>query len=338
MDEDERNPMWRRALAVLLVVMALSLAGVLALGTQVSSILSTVGAPIGLPGPGGGSETGSESGPGEGPETGGEVSEPEGGAGGSGGIAALQDARRPDLLIIRQGTITIQVADIDAALADAGRAVVSLGGYESGSARSGRGDEARAQVVYRFPASSWQAALVAIRGVGEEVLDEESRTTDVSAEVVDLEARIRNLQVTEAAMQSIMDRATVIKDVLGVQAELTHVRSEIEQLSSKAAHLREQAAMSTLSVGFVLRPTPVIARQEARFDPGREAEAATARLVGMLQGLAVAGIWFVIVWLPVLVLFAIIATIVVMVGRRARGRSNAGAPSVPTNPGAVAKS
>lgn len=105
-----------------------------------------------------------------------------------------------------------------------------------------------------------------------------------------------------------------------MQAQLTAVRSEIEQLSSKAANLREEAAMSTLTVAFVLPETPAIARQEATFDPGGEAEAATASLVGILQGLAVAGIWFAIVWLPVLVVLAILAGATFLVARRVRSR------------------
>ena len=314
MDDDESKPIWRGALGVLLVVMALSFAGMLMLGGQVSKVLSTVGASVSTP-------QGHVENPGSnaGPEQNGGDSD-GGDDGGSSGLVPFQDVTRPDLLIIRRGSIAIQVADIDAALADAGGAIGSLGGYESGSTRTGRGDDARAEVVYRFPASSWQAALVAIRGVGEEVLDERSETTDVSAEVVDIEARIRNLQVTEAAMQSIMDRATVIKDVLSVQAELTRVRSEIEQLSSKAANLREQAAMSTLSVTFVRPETPAIARQEAGFDPGGEAEAATASLVGILQGLAVGGIWLAIVWLPVLLMLTFVSGVAFLVIRRVRGR------------------
>jgi hypothetical protein len=322
MDEDGPNPVWRRALAVLLVVIGLSVAGTYLMGGQVSKILSTVGASVGTPGQGAGAGGGSGSEPDDGSPDDGPPDDGEGGDPGAaddpGEIAALQDAGRPDLLIIRQGTITIQVGDIDAALTDAGAAIASLGGYESGSARSGREEDARAEVIYRFPASSWQSALVAIRGVGEEVLDEHSQTTDVSAEVVDLEARIRNLQVTEAAFQAIMDRAAAIKDVLEVQARLSRVRSEIEQLTSKAAHLREQAAMSTLTVAFVVAPTPVVARQKASFDPGGEAEAATARLVAMLQAIAVAGIWFAIAWLPVLVAFAIVAGVTFLVIRRFR--------------------
>lgn len=341
MDEDEPTPIWRQVLAVLLVVMTLSVAGVYLLGGQATRILSTVGSsvdtpddardpqPYGGPGQYGGEDDGhgsdsGDSGSGTGSGDGGD-------GGGSGGIAALQDVARPDLLIIRRGSIAIQVIDLDAALADAGGAIASLGGYESGSTRTGRGAEARAEVVYRFPAASWHAALVAIRGVGEEVLDEQSETTDVTGEVVDIEARIRNLRVTEAAMQSIMDRATAIKDVLSVQAELTRVRSEIEQLSSKAANLREAAAMSTLSVAFVLPETPAVARQEAAFDPGHEAEAATAQLVGIVQALAVAGIWFAIVWLPVIVVLGIVAGVTFLVVRRVRSRPTGNAsPLAPT--------
>lgn len=316
MFDEEGSVDWRRALLVLLVVMGLAVAGLALMGGQVNRVLSTVGAAVGD-----GAVVVPDDNPGSGAEPGSGDGEPASQRGsGQDDIAALQDASRPDLLIIRTGSITVEVADLDLALGDAGRAIGALGGYESGSLRSGRGEHAGAQVVYRFPAASWDEALAAIRGVGSEVLDEHSETADVSAEVVDIEARIRNLQVTEAAFQSIMDRATAITDVLDVQDELTRVRSEIEQLSSKAAHLREQAAMSTLTVSFALPETPVIARQEARFDPGRETEAATARLVELLQALATAGIWFGIVWLPVLTAIGVLGGVAFLVSRRLRGK------------------
>jgi uncharacterized protein DUF4349 len=331
MDEDGSNPNWRRLLAALLVVMTISVAGLALLGTQSSRILSTVGASVGTPGGGQAlgpkGQPGSGEGPGSGNEgQGGDTNGPDGAS----DIAAMQDAARPDLLIIREGSITIEVTDLDAALDDAASAIVALGGYESGSLRSGRDEHAGAQVVYRFPAGSWEEALAAIRGLGDDVLDEQSQTSDVTSEVVDIEARIRNLQVTEAAFQSIMDRATVIKDVLNVQAELTRVRSEIEQLTSKAAQLRGQAAMSTLTVSFTLPETPPIARQEAGFNPGAEAETATARLVAMLQALATAGIWFGIFWLPILLALAVIALTGLFIGRRLTRSSGAADNAMPS--------
>ena len=311
------QPNWRVLLGALLVVLALSVVGLAFLGTGASRILSTVGASVGDGGaPAGGPEAGLGGASGEDPGN----EAPQGRGAGSGDIASFQDAARPDLLVIREGSMTLEVEDLDASLDAAGAAIAALGGYESGSERTGRGEHARATVVYRFPAADWERALAGMRDIGDEVLDEQSQTSDVTGEVVDIEARIRNLRVTEAAFQSIMDRATAIDDVLNVQAELTGVRSEIEQLSSKSTQLREQAAMSTLRVEFVLPDTPIVARQEARFDPGRETEAATARLVEILQALATAGIWFGIVWLPVLLALGLIGGVGFLVSRRLRAK------------------
>jgi hypothetical protein len=243
---------------------------------------------------------------------------------------------RPELLIIKTGSIAIQAAELNPALADATKVVLGLGGYASGSERSGDGDDARASTTFRIPSARWDEALVAIRAIGEKVLDERSETVDVTGEVVDIEARMRNLETTERAFQSIMDRATVIKDVLQVQERLTAVRGEIEELASRAAHLREQAAMSTLSVTFSIKPAPVIAQQEARFDPGTEAEAATAQLVGILQSIATAGIWFGIVWLPILVALAIVGGIGLVIYRRLRPAPNGGGTPMTTAPGGTA--
>jgi hypothetical protein len=124
--------------------------------------------------------------------------------------------------------------------------------------------------------------------------------------------------------------------VLAVQQELTTVRGEIEELQATASHLREQAAMSTLTLFVSLKPAPVIAQQEAAFDPGSEAESATARLVGILQGLATAGIWFGIVWLPVLIGLGIASGVGVIMARWVLRRINAGVDVLPDASGGPA--
>ena len=111
-------------------------------------------------------------------------------------------------------------------MTSANHLIIGLGGYTSGSERFGDDDNAQASVTYRVPAARWDEALAGLRAIGEKVLEERSSTQDVTSQVVDLGARITNLQATERALQAIMDQATAIKDVLTVQAELTKTRAK----------------------------------------------------------------------------------------------------------------
>lgn len=233
-----------------------------------------------------------------------------------------------DLLIIKTGTLVLQVADIDAGLASATHQIDALGGYVSGSDRSGDGDTAQASVTFRIPAAHWDEALTGLRGIGTKVLGEQSKTQDVTGQVVDLGARIKNLQATEQALQAIMNRATEIKDVLAVQDQLTTVRGQIEEMQAQQSGLQEQAAYSTLTVTFSLRPDPVLTSQQ-QFDPKSQVDQASASLVGVLQALATAGIWFGIVWLPILLAIGLIAWIGLVVVRRVRRMSTPAAPGEP---------
>lgn len=242
------------------------------------------------------------------------------GNGNGGGDEVEFTAGQEGLLIIKNGSLALQVADIDAALNAAAQQVTALGGYAGGSDRSGDGDSAQATVTFRIPAARWDDALAGLRGLGEKILTERYSTDDVTAQVVDLGARIRNLETTETAFQAIMDRAVDIDDVLKVQAELTKVRGEIEQLAGQKTSLEAQAAFSTLSVTFALKPNPVLVSQE-QFDPAVEVNEASASLVSVLQGLATAGIWFGIVWLPILLTLGILTAIGVLVFRRVRPTS-----------------
>jgi Domain of unknown function (DUF4349) len=236
-----------------------------------------------------------------------------------------------DRLIIKNGSLVLQVTDIDAGLTAATDKIKALGGYVSGSKRSGDGDFDQATITFRVPAAKWDDALAALRGIATKVLGEDSTTDDVTTQVVDLGARIKNLQATEAALQGIMAKAVEIKDVLAVQAELTTVRGQIEQMTAEKTNLEGQAAMSTLAVTFSLKPDPVLASSQ-QFDPKTQVDQAAASLVSVLQGLATAGIWFAIVWLPILLGIAVIVVIGLFIARRVRRSTMA--PAAPVEPAA----
>jgi hypothetical protein len=239
----------------------------------------------------------------------------------------------PDRSIIKTGALALQVAAIDATLATATHQIDTLGGYVSGSDRSGDGDTAQASITFRIPAAKWDEALTDLRGLATKVLGEQSKTDDVTGQIVDLGARIKNLQATEQALQAIMNRATQIKDVLAVQDQLTTVRGQIEEMQTQQSQLQEQAAYSTLTMTLSLKPDPVLVSQQ-QFDPKSQVDQASASLVGILQALATAGIWFGIVWLPILLALGIIAWVGLVIARRVRRMTAPTAPAAPAEPAA----
>jgi hypothetical protein len=179
-------------------------------------------------------------------------------------------------------------------------------------------------VTYRIPAERWESTLAALRAVGDTVLAERTSSEEVTSQVVDLGARLANLRATEAALQAIMAKATKIPDVLEVQAQLTGVRQEVEQLTAQKASLEARAALATLTVGFALPPVVAVTQVREGWDPAAEIDRAAATLVGLGQGLLNAAIWVAIVVLPLALLVGLVVAAAWLLARRVRPRSTAG--------------
>ncbi|HYN48918.1 MAG TPA: DUF4349 domain-containing protein [Candidatus Nanopelagicales bacterium] len=223
-------------------------------------------------------------------------------------------------LIVRTGQLNLEVAVLDDAIVAAERAVTAAGGYVAASQRQGDDENAGAMVTYRVPVERWEATLAALRKVGVKVLSEQTGSEEVTSQVVDLAARLTNLRATESALQAIMVKATKIPDILEVQAQLTGVRQEIEQLTAQKQSLEERAAMATLTVGYSLPPTVAVAAVQEGWDPADEVDRAAATLVGLGQGVANAAIWFVIVLLPLALVLGVLVGVAWLVARRFRPR------------------
>jgi hypothetical protein len=231
--------------------------------------------------------------------------------------------------IVKTGQLSLEVNDIEGALSQAQATVVGLGGYVDQSNRSGTGTDATASITYRVPADEWDDALTALRKIGARVLSEQTGTSDVTSQVIDLNARITNLKTTEAALQSIMARTTAIADVIAVESQLSDTQGQIEELTAERDHLTNQAAMSTLTVTFQLPAATVTAQATQDWTLGSQIDQAGAALVRIGQGLATVAVWVLVVVLPLsfgaLVLFGILWVARRLLGRRRRRNAAAGA-------------
>ena len=234
--------------------------------------------------------------------------------------ATPPDGELPDgSLVVRTGTLHLEVADLLAAV-DAGRRVVAgHGGYVGASEEQHSSSGGWASVSYRVPVERWEDALGALRGLGR-VIEQQTEALDVTGQVVDLDARIANLRVTEAALQAIMDRAGTIADVLKVQQELTTVRGQIERLVGERDSLAQRAALATLTVIYEM-PGVAVTQEVRGWDAGREIESAVGSLVRVMQVLASLGIWLGIVVMPVIGPPALVGFVIWRIVRRRQIRA-----------------
>jgi hypothetical protein len=224
-------------------------------------------------------------------------------------VAILNDAK-----IIRTGSLELEVADVAKALTAGRDAIRSVGGYIGASQQQRSGDETIATVTYRIPVARWEETLSAMRALGT-VVSEKTDAAEVTAQIVDLDARIRNLKASEQALVGYAEKAPKVSDLLEIQSRLTDTRGEIERLSAQQANHQDQAALATLSVTFGVKPVEVTKTTEG-WDPAAEVDRASATLIGLGQGIVSFAIVLAIVWLPILIVVGIVSLIGLAVARR----------------------
>jgi hypothetical protein len=237
------------------------------------------------------------------------------------------DEGQADRSIIRTGEITVEVDNVPQTTGEVRALAVELGGFIS---QSFQGEfEDTATLTMRIPADRFEDALAAIHDLDGEVKAEATNEEDVTAVVIDIEARLENLRAAEAEYRELLDRAETVEDILAIQNQLFAVRGEIEAYEAQLEYYTDQVDLATLTVSVIPVPEPVAAATE-NFDPAAIVQEALASLVSVGQWLVEAGIWFLIVGIPALILFGIAFLIVRAVVRRIRPARPSGPPPAPT--------
>ena len=228
-------------------------------------------------------------------------------------------------LIIKNGEMTLLVADTDRALDQATNVAVDTGGYIVASRTWLEDGFKHAQMTMGVPVDQFEVAQRRLRQLAVEVQNDTASGQDVSDEFVDLQSRLNNQEATAARIREFLKDAKTVEEALNVNAQLTEVENEIEQIKGRMNYLKDRAAYSTLVVTLnpqrptptpTLTPTPTPTPTPAYWQPGKTVEAAGNALSNLLQGLGDALIWLGIVVLPVMIPVLALIAIVMYFNRR----------------------
>ncbi|MFG6098171.1 DUF4349 domain-containing protein [Leptothoe sp. ISB3NOV94-8A] len=110
----------------------------------------------------------------------------------------------------------------------------------------------------RVPQANLDPLLEALSNLGT-IQQQGLSAEDVSTQIIDAQARLRNLRKSEESLLKIMERSGEISHVLEVSRELSRVREQIEQIDARVQNLQTQVRYSTvdLSLAAAVAPQPI---------------------------------------------------------------------------------
>ena len=203
--------------------------------------------------------------------------------------------------IVKTGNISLEVEDVAKAMDEVAEVADELGGYVVSSHKYERKKGISGSVTIRVPADRFDEAFERLRQLAINVPQESTEARDVTEEYVDLQARLRNLEATEAQYLALLEKATTVEEMLKVQQALSNVREEIERIEGRMKYLERTSDMSLIEVS--LEETKALAEPWSASNAFRSA---VRGLTTFGRGLATAVIWlgiFCWVWIPPLVIW-----------------------------------
>lgn len=152
-------------------------------------------------------------------------------------------------MIAQTASLRIVATNYDEASAAIERLAAAHGGYvEKLTAKTQTGSARGLSAALRIPAKQLDGFLADLRKLGH--VEEESRENqEVSAQYVDLQARLKSARATEQRMIELLGTRTgKLSDVLDAERELARIRGEIESMQGQNAILIHRVTYATVQV------------------------------------------------------------------------------------------
>jgi hypothetical protein len=195
------------------------------------------------------------------------------------GIADAPMTTSPQVIIT--GSVGLRVADPVASGEEIRRVTSSLGGTIESETMSSNDTQQFKYFTVRIPADNFDSFLTSVSQLGE-VVDQSITRSDVTTQIVDLDAQIAALEPAVSRMKELLAEATTVADVIAAESALAERQARLDGLIAQREYLAKQVAMATVFIS--LSTAGGSSPSTALFFGGL--------LVGaLIAGLVAAGIW-----------------------------------------------
>lgn len=202
--------------------------------------------------------------------------------------------------VIRNATLVVRVASVEESEKTVDAYIGSRGGYVVSSESSDLNETApQITMKVRIPVDSFDAGMLKLESLGHRMSKKVSGE-DVTAQLVDLDARLSIMRAQEDSFRNMLSRASNQSEALDLQTRIMSLRTEIESLSAQRKTTGDLAALSTIDLTLVGESKGIAATE----DKGWASESwnsATTSFGGVLRVLGSLAIFMLVfspVWIP----------------------------------------
>ena len=247
---------------------------------------------------------------------------------GSGTGADLSGTSASKRKLIKNVSMNVETQEYATLMANLEQRVKELGGYvQSLESYNGSkyantynygygGTRRNANLVVRIPQSRLDEFVGSVSELAN-VINRQESVEDVTLQYVDVKSHKESLEVEQARLLELLERAESLEDIITLENRLTSVRYQIESMESTLRTYDDQVDYSTvrIRVDEVEVYTPVEEVKETNWE--RMVNGLVDSLVNVRDGAVNFGIWFVI-HLPYLVIWAVVIIVFILIIKRIR--------------------
>ncbi len=154
----------------------------------------------------------------------------------------------PQREVIREASLDVRVPNVEEAERKVNAIVARLRGYvDSANSTDLASDRPMLIVTLRVPVGAFDRALVEFEALGTR-LSKSVKSEDVTAQIVDLDARLKTKSAQEETYRSLLKQARSLDSTLRLQDELEKIRSEVESMAAQRKTIGGLAALSTVEL------------------------------------------------------------------------------------------
>ena len=150
--------------------------------------------------------------------------------------------------LIKNGDVEFESEKITVTRKTIFKAIEKYNGYSSSDNEYKNSYEISNKIIIRVPSKNFDHLLNEITSRVTKFDRKEITITDVTAEFVDIEARLKTKKQLEDRYLELLKKANTVTEILEVEKQIGDLRSEIESIESRLKVLNNQISYSTLNI------------------------------------------------------------------------------------------